>query len=142
MEVTKTKRKAVDTLTMWLQCFGLFVAVLAKKYPETVPDMMVYMILIIHTHRDYEDPVWRKYDKAFRDKAAVTSNRNWATLDPDLYSRICSGRAKAVLPKPIQASTAGGNGDPQACLQTVRRLTRESRKQPPPQGKRPNVCYD
>ena len=57
------------------------------------------MILIIRTHRDYEDIAWRRYDEVFCEKAAVTENRKWDAIDPDLYNCICSGKAIALQAK-------------------------------------------
>ena len=64
---------------------------------------MAYMILIIRTHRDYEDIAWRRYDEVFCEKVAVTENHKWDTIDPDLYNRIRSGKAIA-----LQAKTSFG----------------------------------
>ena len=71
-------------------------AILARKFPDTVPDLMAYQLLIIQTHWDYEDPAWQRYDEAFRDKAAATGNRKWSSLDPHLFNKICAGRARKV----------------------------------------------
>ena len=71
-------------------------AILARKFPDTVPDLMAYQLLIIQTHWDYEVPPWQRYDEAFRDKAAATGNRKWSSLDPHLFNKICAGRARKV----------------------------------------------
>ena len=95
LEVSKAK-KAVQDIRVWSQCFALYVAVPARKFPDTVPDLMAYQLLIIQTHWDYEDPAWQMYDEAFRDKAAATRNRKWSSLDPHLFNKICAGRARKV----------------------------------------------
>ena len=93
LKVSKAKKKAVQDIRVWLQCSALYVAVLARKFPDTVPDLMAYQLL---THWDYEDPAWQRYDEAFRDKAAATGNRKWSSLDPHLFNKICAGRARKV----------------------------------------------
>ena len=45
--VSKAKKKVVQDIREWSQCFAVYVAVLAKKSPETVPDLMAYLLLII-----------------------------------------------------------------------------------------------
>lgn len=124
MEVSKARRKQVDTLTVWLQCFGILVAVLAQKFPEVVPDMMMYIILIIQTHRDYEDPAWQRYDEAFTDKAAVTGNRKWGGLGPRSIQPICSSRARVDLEPPHQMELILLGKRPAGRLQQER-LTRQ-----------------
>jgi hypothetical protein len=76
--------------------FGVYVAVLAKRYPELIADMMAYMITIMRAQIEFEDPAWRTYDEAYRDKAATTGNRKWSEIDPHLHNKIFIGRAKKV----------------------------------------------
>ena len=100
--------------------------------------MMAYMILIIHTHHDYEDPAWRRYDEAFRDKAAVTGNCRWAALDPDLYNRICSGRGRVV---PIRGGPGRSFSDVSTSLPN-KKNTKDLASSSVSRGKRSNICYD
>ena len=86
----------------WTQKLVLKNSLCSQRW-KTIPDLMAYMILIIRTHRDYEDIAWRRYDEVFCEKAAVTENHKWDTIDPDLYNRICSGKAIA-----LQAKTSFG----------------------------------
>ncbi len=42
-----SNKKAIPDLATWLQCFGLYVAVIASRQPSRVPDLMVaYQALI------------------------------------------------------------------------------------------------
>ena len=99
---------------------------------------MAYMILIIHTHHDYEDPAWRRYNEAFRDKAAVTGNCRWAALDPDLYNRICSGRGRVV---PFRGGPSRSFSDVSTSLPN-RENTKDLASSSVSRGKRSNICYD
>ena len=42
--VSKAKNKPVEDTTTWLQCFAVYVALMAKQYPEVIGDMMAYMM--------------------------------------------------------------------------------------------------
>lgn len=94
--VTKAKNKPVEDISTWLQCFAVYVAVMAKQYPEVVGDMMAYMITIMRAQIEFEDPGWRKYDEVYRDKAASTGNRKWSSIDPHFYNQLFTGKAKKV----------------------------------------------
>ena len=59
--------KVTDIFT-WLQCFGTSVAVLAPHEPHTVPELMVYMGIIVRVSQDYEGLGWVRYDSAFNGK--------------------------------------------------------------------------
>jgi len=111
LEVAKAK-KPVQDIQVWMQWFALYATVLIKRYPETVADLMAYLSLIVQAHQDYEDPVWQRYDEAFRDKAAATGNRKWSSLDPHLYNKICAGRARKVCLDTSSPATEKGAGDP------------------------------
>ena len=61
-------RKDTDIFT-WLQCFGTYIAVLAKHELALVPELMAYMGLIIRVSQDYECLGCVRYDSAFRRQA-------------------------------------------------------------------------
>ena len=78
-------------------CFGVYVPILVKRHPDVIGDMMAYiMITIMRAQIEFEDPVWRTYDEAYRDEAATTGNRKWSEIDPHLYNKIFTGRAKKM----------------------------------------------
>ena len=95
-KVAKVRNKQNEDISTWLQCFSAYMAVLAKKYPETIGDMMAYMITVMRAQIEFEEPAWRTYDESYRDKAATTGNRKWSAIDPYLYNKIFTGRAKKV----------------------------------------------
>ena len=42
LEVSKAKKKAVQDIRVWSQCFAIYGGVLAKKFPDIGPDLMAY----------------------------------------------------------------------------------------------------
>ena len=104
LEVARPRKKPIESITQWIRCFAIYVAVLATEFPDAVPDLLAYMLAIMRAQAEYEEPAWRLYDEAFRDKAASTGNRKWALLDTHLYNQIFTGRArKAIIKKnPLQ----------------------------------------
>ena len=69
----------------------------AKKYPDMVPEMLAYVLIVLWAQREYEEPAWRLYDEAFQDKAAATGNRKWSQIDTHIYNQIFTGRARKRL---------------------------------------------
>ena len=49
-------KKLTPDLFMWMQCFALYVVVLAPHQPERVGDLMVYMTIIAKTSKKYKWP--------------------------------------------------------------------------------------
>ena len=95
-QVSKAKRKPIKELNTWIQCFAVYIGVMAGKHPSAVPEMLAYMLTIMKAAREYEDPTWILYDLAYRDKAAATKNRTWSQIDVGLYNQIFTGRARQL----------------------------------------------
>ena len=50
---TRAKNRALD-ITVWLQCFSIYVGVLGPQSPLEVPELMAYMIAIVRASQEYE----------------------------------------------------------------------------------------
>lgn len=87
-------RKRVQEIGVWLQCFAVFVGVVAKSSPEAVPGLMAYMISIIRASQEYEGAAWAAYDAAFRRQAAATKLRDWSAINSSLYTICFTGKAR------------------------------------------------
>ena len=42
-------------MSVWAQCFALYVSVMAKTYSKCVSELMAYMCTIIHARQEYDD---------------------------------------------------------------------------------------
>ena len=65
LEVARAKRKAVEDVWTWTMCFTMCIAVVGKKHPDMVPEMLAYMLHILWAHREYEEPTWHGYNVPF-----------------------------------------------------------------------------
>ncbi len=52
-------------LNTWMQCFAVYVGVMATRHPEAVPELMAYMVAIIRASEDYSGLAWVHYDAAY-----------------------------------------------------------------------------
>ena len=89
----KAKRRIQD-INVWLQCFGLYVSVLATQSPQYVPELMAYMVSILRASQEYEGSAWTTYDAAYRRQAAATGNKQWSKVNPSLYTVCFTGKAR------------------------------------------------
>ena len=87
-------RKRVQEIAVWLQCFAVFVGVVAKFEPDVVPGLMAYMVSIIRASQEYEGAAWVAYDAAFRRQVAATGQRDWARINSSLYTICFTGKAR------------------------------------------------
>ena len=58
-------KKLIPDLATWVQCFALYMAVLAPHQPSRIPNLMVYMSGIAKASQKYNWPSWLVYDQNF-----------------------------------------------------------------------------
>ena len=97
LEVAQARKKPIQDLLTWIQCFNIYIAVVAKKHPDMVPEMLAHMLIVMRAQREYKEPAWRLYNEAFRDKAPATGNWKWSQIYTHIYNQIFTGRAKKRL---------------------------------------------
>lgn len=95
-EKWKGKREQVKNILEWLQCYRMYIAVVAVKYPQRLPDMLAYQVLIIEAHMEYEDDGWLGYDRRFRQRAAAMPDAVWARIECTLWNIAFAGKARAA----------------------------------------------
>ena len=88
------RKSQVTDLVTWTQCFAVYVAVMAGKHPEAVPELMAYLISIVRASQDYTGAAWVRYDAAYRRQAASNGNRTWSRINPSLFSLCFTGKAQ------------------------------------------------
>ena len=93
-ELAQPRKKPIDNIITWVQCFSRYTAAMAQKFPECTPGFMSHMLTVLKAYNEAEFPGWREYDYAFRDKMASTGVRDWTKLDVHLYQEHCSSRPK------------------------------------------------
>ena len=92
---SKPRRRRVTNILEWTQCFAIYMAVVCKKQPERMPDLLGYMILIIEANMEYDGEAWLGYDLRFRQRAASDQKTVWSQSDSMLWDLAFSGKAKA-----------------------------------------------
>ena len=91
-----TKRRTVSGILEWIKCFNVYLAVISRKQPERIPDLLAYETLIIEAHMEYSGDAWLGYDRRFRQCAATDVTKNWAIIDPTLWNLAFSGKARVT----------------------------------------------
>ena len=93
--VPKSGRRAVTNTLEWIQCFSIYIAIIAQKSRrEYLHDLLGYQSLIINASIQYEGDSWVGYDRRFRLNAAANSIKVWASLDPTLWNLAFAGNAR------------------------------------------------
>jgi hypothetical protein len=80
-------RREVPDLLSWVQCFGVYIAIMASKYPERIQKLLAYQALIIREARRCGAKGWLSYDSYFRQQmAGEWRGDEWGRLNPYLFS--------------------------------------------------------
>ncbi|KAL5502454.1 hypothetical protein EMCRGX_G009230 [Ephydatia muelleri] len=96
--VVRRLRQITDVHTL-VQCFAVYIGVMSHKYPEAVPELLVYVILIVRSSREFAELTWARYDTDNRCHAANSGNRQWSWINPSMYAVHSTGRAQATTPR-------------------------------------------
>ena len=80
----KSKQWVVCNILVWIHCFGLYTAVVTRKKPEMIPDLIAYQTIIIEAHLEYEGDGWIGYDRCFRQRMVASSSGAWSHIDSTL----------------------------------------------------------
>ena len=80
-------RREIPDLLSWVQCFGMYTAVMASKYPERVHKLLAYQTLIVREARRCGGRGWLSYDTVFRQQmVGEWREEEWGRLNPYLFS--------------------------------------------------------
>ena len=63
MKAVMSRCRVITNIVEWVECFTIYVAVLSKKQPQRVPEMLGYFILILEAHTEYARDGWLGYDR-------------------------------------------------------------------------------
>ena len=79
-------RREVPDLLSWVQCFGVYVCVVASRHPSRIRRLLAYQTLIVREARRLGGRGWQAYDSLFRQQAAVSNSMDWSKLNSSLYA--------------------------------------------------------
>ena len=120
-EVTQARKKPINNIITWVQCLARYTAAMASKFPDCTPGFMSHMLTVLKAYVEVEDPAWRLYDEAYREKMASTGVRLWPGMDVLVYQEVCGGRPRKSVGWPQvdgkQARPSVGTKRPAVCWQ-------------------------
>ena len=76
----------VNSILSWINCFTMYIAVLAQKHSHLVQSQLAYMALLVAETRRNGGEGWHPYDTVFRQHAADDPTIDWSAIDHSLHS--------------------------------------------------------
>ena len=71
----KVRRCPVSNIIEWVQCFNVYLSVMCRTFPQKIPDLLTYQMLIIEASMMYEGNAWLGYDCRFKQAAAANPDK-------------------------------------------------------------------
>jgi hypothetical protein len=65
-------RREVPDLISWVQCFGVYAAVVTAKHPDRILQLLAYQTMVVREARRCGGRGWQSYDAMFRQQAAIS----------------------------------------------------------------------
>lgn len=84
----KTKLSEVDNIIDWIQCFGIYIAVLSRSAPDLVADLLGYQSLIISASQYRHAGRWVVYDRRFLLKAFAKNIKIWSAIEVTIWNMV------------------------------------------------------
>ena len=98
------KLSLVSCFRVWASAWAVYPYVVSKVAPGNLPDLISYMLVITEAaKRSHFD--WQKYDRLFRQGAALGINKRWGVADPSIWVH-CLGKHQPV---PVSVSSSNPN---------------------------------
>ena len=146
-------RKMIPDLATWLQCFALYMAVVTDKEPDRTSNLLAYMVTIAKASVKYSWPSWVVYDQNFRQEAADNGLKDWAKVDPSIYTQCftnaavsdekwcknCQSIDHGTNTCPLQVYSSGGASNTSRKRQNTEQGFQPSKKRAPPHSL-PQTC--
>ena len=70
--------------------------VISSHFPEALPDLIAYQLLIVKQAKQFRYPSWLSYDIEFRKWAAATKTKAWAHINSEIYTLAFTGQGTMV----------------------------------------------
>ena len=83
----------VSDIVEWVQCFGIYVAIMSHSKPKRVADLIGYQSLIIGASHNCREGQWIIYDRCFCLKASASHTKQWSTVDITIWNMTFPDRA-------------------------------------------------
>jgi hypothetical protein len=97
----RRKKRQIADIATWVQVFSSYMLVLSTKYPEALPELISYQLLIVQHSQKFRYPSWLRYDIDFRTWAAQTGTRTWSQINPQCYALAFTGQGSSSQWCPI-----------------------------------------
>ena len=106
------RRFKVTTILEWGLAFATYAAAITHWTPERAPQLIAYSGIIFRLAREVEGPTWLRYDKAFRQAAAINPSLQWDQCQPDIWLASLAGSGSTGITPDKDTNSSVGTPPP------------------------------
>jgi len=81
----KRTHHEIANIVEWMQCFGVYIAIIYQKEPKRTTDLLGYQQLIINASQTGREGVWLVYDRHFCLKASALGLKDWSSVEMNVW---------------------------------------------------------
>jgi len=85
---SKPKLCEMNKIMDWIECFGIYIAIMVHSAPYWVADLILYQSLIISTSQKCLVGCWVTYDRRFRLKVSATKRTEWSAYNVTIWNEV------------------------------------------------------
>ncbi len=104
----RRKKRQIPDIATWVQVYSTYTLILGSAFPNQLPELIAYQLLIVQHSIKFQYPSWLRYDVDFRQWAASNGFHSWSQIHPQFYAFAFTAQGKANTWCPI-CYTDGGN---------------------------------
>lgn len=108
----RRKKFPIVSFKDWALAFSTYMAVAVHLHPELTRPMVIYLNIVSRLAREVPGLVWQKYDRLFRQAAAVNPNLNWDRREPDIWLAAMAEQASQGTTPTAGATTPTSTSTP------------------------------
>ena len=91
-ETQRRKRRQIIDIASWIHVYSTYMLIISSRFPEALPDLIAYQLLIVKQAKRFRYPSWLYYDIEFRKWAAATKTKEWAHINSEIYTLAFTGQ--------------------------------------------------
>ena len=82
----RPSRREIPDIISWVQCFGLYAAVVTSRYPQKMKELLAYQTTIVSEARRLGGRGWLLYDSQFRQQMSSFESVDFSKINQSLYA--------------------------------------------------------
>lgn len=82
----RPSRREIPDIISWVQCFGLYAAVVTSRHPEKTRELLAYQTMIVSEARRLGGRGWLLYDTQFRQQITSFDAVDFSGINQSLYA--------------------------------------------------------